>query len=335
MLATLPVPDRQTPVIYFFGILISLEGLCTWPLWLLCRNLWRRRASWIQIIACVTVLSYTLAYWSDFIATALEFRLSAPMGHHPSVLKTLALSLDGGLVCSPFLLAWSAGYFGFQLWKEAQTREQNLLRAESLAREAQLRLIRSQLSPHFLMNALNGVSTLIGEHRERDARKMVALIGDFLRTTLGGLTKTDISLNNEIEQVERLLAIERIRFGDRLQTQYQISHEAGVATIPRLLLQPLVENAIRHGVALHPTAGQILIYADVRDAERLVISISNTTAQAVAHSVPGSGMGLELTRERLLTRFGSDHKLSVFQENDVWTVAIELPFERYSQVSAA
>lgn len=174
--------------------------------------------------------------------------------------------------------------------------------AEQLFREAELAKLRQQLQPHFLFNSLNSISALAGSQPEQ-ARKMVQQLSDFLRGTLKKDEQQLVSFSDEMEHLQLYLEIEKVRFGHRLNTSITISDEAGNKKIPSLLLQPLVENAIKFG--LYDTIGEIRISIAATFSEnQLCISIENPFDPETTRPLSGTGFGLDSVQRRLFLMFG-------------------------------
>jgi two-component system sensor histidine kinase AlgZ len=207
---------------------------------------------------------------------------------------------------------------------------QRAAEAEALAREAQLEALRYQLNPHFLFNTLNTISTLVTEGDASAANRMLSHLARFLRVTLEGAKTDQIPLRQELSNAEEYLAIEKARLGDRLQVIWSIAPGTEDALVPILLLQPLAENAIRHGIAPRPEGGVLHISAD-RDGRRLRCRISDDGVGrhtlANGERRPRHGIGLANTIKRLRVLYGEDHYLAVrWPENGGCSVEIDLPF---------
>ena len=217
-------------------------------------------------------------------------------------------------------------YYGARHWQETRERERRLLLTESLAREAELRALRYQITPHFLFNTLNGISTLVGEGEIKPARRMIALLGDFLRTTLEPGDDGDVTIEEELDQVRRYIAIEQVRLGDRMCVRIACAPAARDVPIPHLLLQPLVENAIRHGIAPEPEGGVLTLSVAVEGPlVRIDVHDTGSGRRQRDDSLP-SGVGLANTRERLVARYGAGHRFFAGAEGERgWRVAIEIP----------
>jgi hypothetical protein len=198
-------------------------------------------------------------------------------------------------------LAALALHYLLDAWERAQDSERRESELRVLARDAELKALRAQLNPHFLFNSLNSISALTTVDPKR-AREMCVLLSDFLRKSLKLGERSSVSLAEEMDLLKAYLAIERIRFGDRLEVRWEIE-EAGSAPLPPLLLQPLVENAIKHGIASLPEGGTLLIRSE-REGPRVAITLENP-ADPDVEPPQGLGMGLRQVKERLLGRFGS------------------------------
>ncbi|MGH9518575.1 MAG: sensor histidine kinase, partial [Terriglobales bacterium] len=177
--------------------------------------------------------------------------------------------------------------------------------------------------PHFLFNTLNGISTLVGEGDAPGARRMIALLGDFLRATLERSGDAEISLDQEIELVRRYLAIEQVRLGERLQVLWRIAPEAARIRVPSLILQPLIENAIRHGITPSPAPGWIEVVGNVRGGT-LAIEVANS--RGTNFSARSSGLGLRHTRDRLEAHYGGQAGCDIHdRDSDRWRVRLNIP----------
>jgi len=187
---------------------------------------------------------------------------------------------------------------------EAYSRARRL--QESLA-TARLQTLEIQLQPHFLFNALNSIGALVREGRSAEAIDLLAGLSDLLRYSLDHSGAQSVPLERELETVERYLEIQRMRFPDRMEVRLEVAPEARRARVPALLLQPLVENAVRHGIAASASPGRITVAA-ARAADRLRVEIFNTGT--LRREAP-SGIGLANTRERLQTLFGNDQRFGL------------------------
>lgn len=200
--------------------------------------------------------------------------------------------------------------------------KERLAKIEEMAKESELYQLRQQLQPHFLFNSLNSVSALI-KNKPEQAREMIFQLADFLRGTIHKNNKKWISVAEEKEYLELFLSIEKVRFGHRLATAFEVDPESIDMKIPQLLLQPILENAIKHG--LYGLTGDVLIQVKFYQQDgNLHISISNPFNHA-AGKVKGSGFGLEAVGRRLFLIFGRNDLLKIHQNEDSFIVNLKIP----------
>jgi len=229
-------------------------------------------------------------------------------------------------------LLWASGIllfllsvtFHYVLLAEQASREaqERALEARVLARDAELKALRAQVNPHFLFNCLHSISALTTSDASR-AREMCILLADFLRTTLRLGGKETVTLEEELALVHGYLAIEKVRFGARVQMEEDVEEEATGVSIPPLLLQPLVENAIRHGIANLPEGGVIRLSAH-RSHDAVAIQVENNFDPDSPSSLK-TGLGLDNIRQRLRTRYGDDASISIKTESNNFLVRLRLP----------
>lgn len=194
-------------------------------------------------------------------------------------------------------------------YRKYHERTVHTLELENHLTEARLQALLRQLKPHFLFNTLNGIASLM--HSDVDAAdRMLVRLSELLRLTMSQSGQSTTSLRTEIEFLQSYLEIERIRFRDRLTVMFDIQPESMDAAIPNLILQPLVENAIRHGIEPHPGPGKIAVHAITRD-QRLIVTITDTGRGIPAAGLSRQGIGLSNTRERLRELYGSDHQFDL------------------------
>jgi two-component system sensor histidine kinase AlgZ len=222
-----------------------------------------------------------------------------------------------------YLLAVAFHYmlFAQQASQEAQER---VLESIARAREAELSALKAQINPHFLYNSLNSISALTSFEPAR-AREMCVALADFLRLTLGMGEKVVIPLRDELALLERYCAIEKVRFGDRLTLKEEVQEETKDCLLPPLLLQPLFENAVVHGIAQMPEGGWIRLKA-VREDERLSLTVENSWDPEAGTS-RRNGLGLNNVQRRLEARYGKEAQLNANAEEDVFRVSLTFPAE--------
>ena len=212
-------------------------------------------------------------------------------------------------------------------YEKYRDRELKASRLEAQLALAHLEVLKTQLHPHFLFNTLNAVSALM--HSDVDAAdKMIARLSDLLRLSLDNDHRHQVPLRDEIEFLDRYLAIEQIRFRDRLKITMKIDGDCWGGMVPRLILQPLVENSIRHGIAMRSAAGEVSIKAR-RKGDRLDLEVWDDGPGIPTQGLElREGVGLANTRARLEQTYGDDHRFELYNaETGGLTVHMEIPFE--------
>jgi two-component system sensor histidine kinase AlgZ len=234
---------------------------------------------------------------------------------------TTGIALTFGVGIAIYESAVIVHYLTLEL-EASRAAEEAALRYQVLAREAELKAFKAQVDPHFLFNSLNAVAALCGS-RPEDARQMAQLMADFFRMTLRIGSQDRITLSEEIDLVSRYLAIEKVRFGARLATKIEVDEAAGRCLVPPLLLQPLVENAVRHGIASVVDGGTIDIAANA-DNGLLRIRIENP-ADPDRPQPRGESIGLQNARGRLAAVSSGRASLRTTEEDGRYRVEIEIP----------
>jgi predicted secreted protein len=261
---------------------------------------------WVQ---AARLIAYLLSQLHSFEGLDHKFAPQAPL-----------LFASGFLLYS---LAIASHYVILEI-EESRAAQARVLETSILARDAELKALKAQINPHFLFNSLNSISALTSIDADR-AREMCILLADFLRMTLGLGEKALVPLREELELLQRFLAIEKVRFGERLQADAEVEAQAQACLLPPLLLQPLVENAIIHGIANLPAGGRIRISAACSGG-RLHLSIENSVDPDAPLSRKG-GLGLANVRQRLETRYGKEATLRTAAEEEFFRVTISVPAE--------
>lgn len=220
------------------------------------------------------------------------------------------------------ILIGVAGWLWFY-WKEQIHDRQQIANAEKLVREAELSNLRQQLQPHFLFNSLNSISSLAGTQPEL-ARKMVEQLSDFLRGTIKKDANQLVSLEDEINHLNLYLEIEKVRFGHRLETELKISDDSRQLKLPSLLLQPVVENAIKFG--LYDTIGTVTISISTKAEEgNLLIQITNPFDKESSPTKSGIGFGLNSVQRRLSLLFFRNDLLKTEQTENTFITTLKIP----------
>ncbi|MFN2567209.1 MAG: sensor histidine kinase [Gemmatimonadaceae bacterium] len=279
------------------------------------RRLLRRDPSVEQIVVATVVASYLVSLSWTAAYNLVDARIWEALSDRPVAIDTVGKLFSGSVYHAFALLAWSVFYFAIKHYERS-------LRAESLAHQARLQALRYQLNPHFLFNTLNAISTLVVDKRNAEAGRMIARLSDFLRMTLDRPDVEEVPLADEVDFVRRYLEIEQVRFGDRLSVRIDVDDGAWSARVPALVLQPLVENAVRHAVAPREEGGRIAIEARAAEG-RLRLAVSDD-GPGLNGNGNDKGIGLANTRERLKQLYGSAHRFELVNGRGV-RVEIELP----------
>ncbi len=227
------------------------------------------------------------------------------------------------------LMCWSGLYFGIKYYLQLQEQTEQTLKATSAAHQAQLKMLRYQLNPHFLFNTLNAISTLILDGANETANKAVSRLSDFLRYTLDNDPMSRVTLGSELSAIDLYLEIEKVRFGDRLIIEKSIEAKAQDGLVPSLILQPLIENAIKYAITPSEEGGTLRISARVQH-KTLVLQISDS-GPGLGNGNNGqksSGVGLKNTRERLQQLYGDSQAFTLApNEPRGLRITINIPYE--------
>jgi two-component system, LytTR family, sensor kinase len=292
------------------------------------RRLWPRNLA-LQLLVSLPVAAVV------FVAGYVPMRgLAMLFGHPPSIYALTPFSVLRGFLDS-LLVTWQilAVSHGLLYYREARDRALTASRLEAALARARLDALGMQLRPHFLFNTLNGICALIRTDPEA-AERMVELLSDLLRESIKPVERGEVSLREEIRFPERYLEIESIRFGSRLEVGIEVDPAAEETQVPHLILHPLVENALRHGVARRSGKG-VLRVSTRRRAQNVEIQISdNGPGFALGPQTPGQGLGLANTRSRLDLFYGAAHRLEIREEGGV-QVKLTVPFRRGWEASAS
>jgi two-component system, LytTR family, sensor kinase len=273
----------------------------------------------IVLVAIAAAIFSAIETWS--IATFVDPRVR-PEGlrFFGAILFTLSL-----------LIAWSALYYSINFFILLEEQSDRLLRLESQASNAQLAMLRYQLNPHFLFNTLNSISTLVLLKQTDRANAMLSRLSSFLRYTLVNESAGTVSLAQEVETLKLYLEIEKMRFEDRMRPHFHIDKNVSNAQLPSLLLQPLIENAIKYAVTPQEEGADISVEAR-RQQDRVIITVSDTGPGADAlynvRAAQSTGVGLANIRDRLAQAYGDNHRFET--QSDItggFRVFIDIPYQ--------
>ncbi|PZU58869.1 MAG: sensor histidine kinase [Sphingobium sp.] len=306
--------DEQGEMAVRRGIVTVIGIVLTWVLYLIIRRFDRSPLASRVIVAFAAAIPCAIAI---AIANYYMFNLYDPDGLFPMAekhviaeqgyaMKEIAEVAIGRYF---FLSAWAALYLALTYAAELHRIEHRALRLEQAAQQAELRSLRYQVNPHFLFNTLNSLSSLVMKDRREEAEQMIMSLSNFYRTSLTGDPLDDVPLSEEVHLQKLYLDIESVRFPERLRTDIQVPDRLLSCCVPGLILQPLVENAIKYGVSRTTRPVTVAIRAWENEGMLHVSVIDDGAAPIGPSATPsyeGSGIGLVNVRERLAARFGVD-----------------------------
>lgn len=276
-----------------------------------------RKEKFWYILLVSSVLSVAWLFISKFF---LSLNFSDDIIYMQMLEKSLLIRFASGFLVTGCMAMISLIWY---TQKEQKEMDERKTETEALAKEAELFKLRQQLQPHFLFNSLNSISALTGTQPEK-ARHMIQQLSDFLRGTLKKDEKQWNTLKEELEYLSLYLDIEKVRFGHRLQTQINPEESTLQMKLPALLLQPVVENAIKFG--LYDTTGEVLIEIHAeKENEHLKITVQNPCDPETAMPVKGTGFGLSSVQRRLYLLFARPNLLHTQSENNIFTTTIIIP----------
>jgi len=226
------------------------------------------------------------------------------------------------------MFAWTSIFFIMLYNTQLQKEHERLLKAQTLAKDAQLQMLRYQLNPHFMFNTMNAISTLILKHENDKANEMLDKLCEFFRYSLDFKTKTTTTLKKELELLELYLSIEKVRFGQRLNIKLDIDDKAINCQVPSMLLQPLVENSIKYAIEPRKAGGTITIKAHPLN-NQLVLTVLDDGFGQDEQNKKGFGIGISNTESRLDAMFNGNYNINLVSIDEQGTsVEIIMPVEK-------
>jgi len=278
------------------------------------------------------IYSILTALAASFIGANIWLGIDAVISlfiHHPMEPQMTLISVYVLSVISRGipLLIWIFLYFGIKIRIEWRRQEEKMEKANSLAQDAQLQMLRYQLNPHFLFNSMNSIRALIDED-ETKAREMITELSEFLRYSLDSKDYSNVPLRNEIDAIRHYFAIQKKRYEDKLEVIYDVEPQAGDYPVLSFLIHPLVENAVKYGMRTSPMPLTIHLKAKTREG-MLTIEVCNTgkwvePAQEEEQMFTSTGTGLDNVRRRLENVFPNRHRLEVFEKEGKVHVQLEI-----------
>ena len=319
-------------------LLQALIGLvCSLILYEIFMRIWDQKVRYRLMVGMLIVFAIALV-WTIFRMYALAWLTD---------FDSIRVEFGGWYFASIFIfLCWTGLFHGIRYYEllqreheimllaEAETRSEHIkrLEAQSVARDAQLKMLRYQLNPHFLCNTLNAINSLIEFGEASKAQQMTVHLSEFLRFSLDNNPDTKVTLNEEIRALNLYLEIEKTRFGERLNIEFDVDEMSQKALVPSLLLQPIIENSMKYAIAKSENGGTISIYASIR-AQHLCIILSDTGADE--HSKKSEqefenkrGVGLSNINQRLSTLYGDNFNvISEVLPSGGLSTTINMPYE--------
>ena len=268
VLYTIPFADDQGTVAYRATLTLTCFG-GTFILRAVCRRQWRQGFRLPRSLLVVLAWCFLLTYLCSALAIKAEYAWGTQLRPF-NLLLSLTTVTNAGFV----FLSWSALYFGIKYYQAVEAERRRVLAAEAAARDAELRALRYQVHPHFLFNTLNAISTLVVEGHQEAATAMITRLADFFRATLEEQTAEEVPLQGELFLTGQYLEIEKLRLGERLRVDIAVEPALLACRVPHLILQPLVENAIRHGIAPRRGSGRVAIDAE-QQGDKLLIRVTD------------------------------------------------------------
>ncbi|MFY7840399.1 MAG: sensor histidine kinase [Lacibacter sp.] len=284
-----------------------------------------RANSLLNLFFWITILTAGWFFAGQYLLSLFYSETS----HYASVTKnTWPIRIAIGFLINGCISLVGYAYFN---WQERAETEKQKTEAEQLSKEAELYKLRQQLQPHFLFNSLNSINALIGT-RPAEARQMVQQLSDFLRSTLKKEEQQWVKLEDEMQTLQLYLDIEKVRFGHRLHTQLEMDAAALQLQLPALLLQPLVENAIKFG--LYDTTEESHIHLKATETNgQLLITVENPYDASTAAAQKGTGFGLSSVQRRLFLMFGRNDLLKTEANGATFSTQLFIPQPIVSNVS--
>ena len=317
-LASLPIYEQIDAPVYVgivrVGYYVGIGIAVTLLLRTLYRRLWNRGASLTALLTLSLVCSLFGSGTWLLLFEGVKWPLDTPPFSGAYGASTLWYFARPVVSNTIVLLAWSTLYFGIKYQRNLLVQQERTFQAETLAREAQIQMLRYQLNPHFLFNTLNTLLTLIGEDDDR-AKQFVHELAGFLRYSLLDTDTHTVPLHEEIAVIRSFLSIEKLRYEKDLQIEFDIDPSSEALQIPPFLVQSLIENAIKHGRAAGSTPLQVRLSTS-KEGNVLRIDVTNTgkLPSSSSRSAHG-GIGLKNVRERLRSLYPARHSFSLREEN--------------------
>ncbi|MBU0487625.1 MAG: histidine kinase [Bacteroidetes bacterium] len=297
-----------------------LFGLFSFSLWYPIRFSQRENADiqW-QVAGMIIMHALILLVWIAMAYLVVQVPFSGESGYNEIFIQTIAWRC---LVGELFLTITTLAYIPMVNHEKLMRKEEEKVRLKSLVRETELNALKSQVNPHFLFNSLNSISSLTISEPEK-ARKMINMLSEFLRYSLKDGKHKLVALKEELYHIDLFLDIEKVRFGKRLAFEINMPTNCGSATIPAMLLLPLAENAIKHGV--YHSSGEVVVTMDFALSENILNVEIRNNFDSDSPRPKGTGTGIRNVRERLRLVYNDDNLLEVHDTGSSFIVTLDIP----------
>jgi signal transduction histidine kinase len=305
------------------GVNVVISGMfATMLLWVVARTLRNLPFLIVLLLSPIIAVCVEIFHW-ELVSLSFNGRFSWQLDHF--VFQRYAIGIYmWSLFYMTLLLGYFAIFYYFRFTREARASSE----ARLSAHDAQLKMLRYQINPHFLFNALNSVSALVLDSKNDQAENMIDSLSKFLRFSLDKTPDAKIPLREEIGIIQEYLKIEKIRFSEKLETVFNIDPKTSSCLVPSLILQPAIENAIKHAISKMKGKGIITISSTL-DKGYLVVCVEDNGPGFVQNGDTEHGIGLQNMRERLATNYTSPSRLSVNSEIGKGVqVRIRIPVEK-------
>jgi two-component system, LytTR family, sensor kinase len=341
-LTLVPEPEQMSLHDHFYTVVAQMYRGWLWALltpvvFQFRREIRQRHSSWLAVGGLHLLAAITLLVWCNIVRI---WALNITGGWWTLDMFTVdhILSLLSPFTIVDFYLYWLTVGAGalYDVDREKRLVEQHEEQLRTQLAQAELAALRQQLQPHFLFNSLNAVSSLMREGASEKAVEAIALLSQLLRDLLSHTGHQEIELRRELAYVECYLSVEKVRFEERLITHFDADEDCLDALVPTMVLQPLVENAVKHGIAKRINPGRVSV-SGFRRGKMLQLKVCNDLAEGAQRSVASvdHGIGLRVTRLRLERIFGTQYRLDCsFDGNDGAVVLIEFPLRTAQRSSS-
>ena len=319
----LPAAVLFPPLAYWLALLPLI-------LWLGLRFPLRRGSLLRSVPVHILAAAGAAALYAEIMVWVMGWLVPEPVPEWVGPVADRGIRFQFGLLAYSFILSW--GYV-HEYFRELREREVAVNRLEAELARAQLRALKAQLQPHFLFNTLHAITVLI-RHDPAAAGRMVVQLSDLLRMTLLDSDRQEATLDQELRFLRLYLEIEQTRFRDRLEVRWEIAPGLDDAAVPTLLLQPLVENALKYAVATRSGGGRVVIGASRNDGTLALSVTDNGPGFAERDLAPGSGIGIPSVRGRLELLYGASHRFALDRNPDGGVRAsVDIPYRRLEEAT--